>query len=518
MNISRQDLTALVRRTIDALEGAPLPLQMPGSLELAESRRQLLTQLQTRILPHLESADLPAIIVFGGSSGAGKSTLVNSLVQAEVTEASVLRPTTRTPVFVMHPDDAPQMENHALSQMGEYAVVDTAIPGIVLVDAPDLDSVDASNRELSARLLDAADLWVFVTTASRYGDAVAWSTLQQAQLRGITCAVVLDRVPQRALQSVRADLMRRMADLELQDSPLFIVPDVGAHSGPLPAEHVAQLRSWLEMIARAKLGNSLVDRTTEATMPKLQEDLIILADAVEEQGNALVDLKDQAAEGASAPLDKLATNIAHGRFGQGAPTTAWLSLASTGGPLASLVTGRRPRPILDRSRKTRDNATTSIFEAILASVQVALTQGLTTAKANVEESWAADVVETSQLRRSAGETLDIAAITQRALVGWQRELQILAGQMSRNSWLSPEGVTSLLGVAAGGIVGAQKAARTMGGEKQVRAARESLAEQVRAAMRELVGAYANAVDQVEVGDAQTLRTRASELLEVFGEK
>ena len=50
--------------------------------------------------------DAPLLAVVGGSTGAGKSTLVNSLVGRRVTEPGVLRPTTRSPVLVHHPDDA----------------------------------------------------------------------------------------------------------------------------------------------------------------------------------------------------------------------------------------------------------------------------------------------------------------------------------------------------------------------------------------------------------------------------
>ena len=46
------------------------------------------------------------LTVVGGSTGAGKSTLVNSLVRHRVTEPGVIRPTTRAPVLVHHPDDA----------------------------------------------------------------------------------------------------------------------------------------------------------------------------------------------------------------------------------------------------------------------------------------------------------------------------------------------------------------------------------------------------------------------------
>ncbi|KTF03449.1 GTPase Era [Trueperella bernardiae] len=506
---SRASLAGLVTRTIDELRKVELPLEMPGARELMESRRQLLTQLESRILPHLHSDELPAVIVFGGSSGAGKSTLVNSLIGREVSPASVLRPTTRTPVMIMHPSDFPKMESHALAKMGKYEPVDSGIEGIVIVDAPDLDSVDDANRALSSRLIDAADLWVFVTTASRYGDAVAWDTLQVANARGVTCAVVLDRVPASALSVVRRDLAERMGRMGLAESPLFIVPDAGAHEGLLPEEYVADLRQWLEVVARTKAADSLVARTTAATLPQLRRDLLVLADAVEAQEHALTDLKDKAVEGAHAPLEKLATNIEHGRFGQGAPTTSWLSLASTGGPLAGMVAGRKPN-VFGRRSGTRDRAMTTVFDAVATSVGVALTQGLTAARANVDQAWAFDVVNTSDLRQRANERLDLDAIAQRAVDAWKADL--LAKYVPDNPWLGKSGQAALLGAAAAGISGARKAAENLGAKAEVREAREDLSARVRGAMDELVAAYTGVVNEIDVGDAASLRLRATEFL------
>lgn len=505
-------MAGLVRRTIAALQNADLPLDMPGSIELSRSRRQLLTQLESRILPHLESDDLPTIIVFGGSSGAGKSTLVNSLVEKEISAASVLRPTTREPVIAIHPDDERAMRKHSLSKMGRIEVADSAISGVVIVDAPDLDSVDDSNRELSARLLDSADLWVFVTTAARYGDAMAWSTLQEANVRGITCAVVLDRVPQRALGAVRRDLLQRMTELGLAESPLFIIPDQGAHEGLLQPAVVADIRQWLDVIAATKVGNSLVDRTTQATLPQLRADLLNLADALEGQEHALFDLKDKANEGIQAPLEKLAVNIAHGRFGQGAPTTSWLSLASTGGPLAGLVAGRKPGIFGGRKSAVRDNAITAIFDSVFTSVRVALTQGVMAGKANVEEAWKFDIVDTTSLLAEAKDALNTEVIIDSALEGWRSDLIELAKRAPSNEWLSQAGNASLLGVAAGGISGAQKAARELGMDDLVTEAREALATRVRTALSDVVGVYTGVVDKIKIGDSATLRLRASEFL------
>lgn len=508
---SRNTLADLVQRTIDALRDASLPLEMPGSFAMEESRRQLLTQLESRILPHVRARRLPTVIVFGGSSGAGKSTLVNSLVRANVSEASVLRPTTRVPMVLTHPDDASAMEDHALLQMGDQALVPSAIPGVVIVDAPDLDSIDDSNRELSARLLDAADLWVFVTTAARYGDALAWNTLKDAHNRGITCAVVLDRVSDRVLQNVRADLARRMQDLGLQDAPLFVVPDQGAHEGLLPEECVVGLRSWLETIAETRMGESLIERTTRATLPGLRGSLLTLADALEVQEHARQDLKDKAIESAQVPLEKLRTNITHGRFGQGAPTASWLSFASTGGVLAGMVTRSRPR-FFDRHRVARDNATTATFDVLYTAVKVALTQALVTASHNAEDAWMKDIVNTEDLLARVRTVMDTDAIVEHAATAWKNDLSQVAVKVHDNPWLSESGVAALLGCAAGGISGAVSAARSAGLEARVQDVRVALLERVDQALTELTDIFVDAADSVHMSDAATLRLRASEYL------
>src|SRR5438094_9918965 len=76
-------------------------------------------------------------------------------------------------------------------------------PGLAFLDAPDIDSVVDANRALATQLLAAADLWLFVTTAARYADAVPWELLQAARNRGTSIALLLDRVPPRAGDAVR---------------------------------------------------------------------------------------------------------------------------------------------------------------------------------------------------------------------------------------------------------------------------------------------------------------------------
>ncbi len=210
-------LTVLRDRAADA----PLVLEVPGVDGARRQRRELVDQLDDYVLPRLRKLDAPLLAVVGGSTGAGKSTLVNSLLGAAVTATGVRRPTTRAPILVHHPADTEWFgEQHILPGLARTTgaapsatATDAAgtlhllptramTPGLALLDAPDVDSVVTANRELAAELLGAADLWIFVTTAARYADAVPWGFLREASARSAAVAVVLDRVPPAAVEEV----------------------------------------------------------------------------------------------------------------------------------------------------------------------------------------------------------------------------------------------------------------------------------------------------------------------------
>ena len=308
------DLLEAVHRD---LATAVLPLALPGSDEARLDIRNALAQLEDYILPRYRSLDAPLLAVVGGSTGAGKSTLVNGLVGHAVTRAGAIRPTTRQPILLHHPADGRWFEDQRVlpslsrirgtvnheplpaSQAGPtpdaaaitslVLVADPAVPqGIALLDAPDVDSVSADNRQLAGQLLAAADLWVFVTTANRYADAVPWRLLLDAASRDIMVAVVLDRVPPAAEAEVSADLQSMLSREGLGGAQLFVVPEAALDGmGMLPPAAVEPLRLWVRDLAADAAGRAdIARRTLNGTVKALGSRVEAVAQAAGEQERA----------------------------------------------------------------------------------------------------------------------------------------------------------------------------------------------------------------------------------------
>ncbi|MGO4492345.1 dynamin family protein, partial [Arthrobacter sp. 2YAF22_2] len=308
------ELLETVRRELSAVS---LPLALPGAETARLDIRHAVAQLDDYILPRYRSLDAPLLAVVGGSTGAGKSTLVNGLVGHAVTRAGAIRPTTRQPILLHHPDDAAWFEDQrvlpSLSRI-RGTVVTTAVPaapagpspdtgavtslvlaadpavppGIALLDAPDVDSVSEDNRRLAGQLLAAADLWIFVTTANRYADAVPWRLLLDAAARDIMVAVVLDRVPPAAEEEVSADLRSMLGRQGLAAARLFVIPEVVLDAaGMLPADAVDPLRRWLEELAADAAGRAgIARRTLNGTVKALGGRVQAVAEAVTAQHRA----------------------------------------------------------------------------------------------------------------------------------------------------------------------------------------------------------------------------------------
>jgi hypothetical protein len=216
---------------------------------------------------------------------------------------------------------------------------DKAIPrGLALLDAPDIDSVVAENRQLAAELLAAADLWIFVTTAARYADAVPWDLLISAQERNAAVAVVLDRVPAKAVNEVVTHLAALLSDHGLGDSPLFVVPEspIGAQ-GLLPKEVVETIRGWLHSLAADAVERQrVIRRTLDGALANLDSRIRDLAEAADGQVAAVGMLRTQVETAYHTALEQVEAAFTDGSLLRGEVLARWQEFVGTGELFKSL--------------------------------------------------------------------------------------------------------------------------------------------------------------------------------------
>ncbi|MDR1449717.1 MAG: dynamin family protein [Propionibacteriaceae bacterium] len=303
-------LESALSRLRAAFQAIHLYLPLPGAAAAQEQVSQSIGQLDDYVLPRLREIRAPLLVIVGGSTGAGKSTLVNSIIGHAVSPTGVIRPTTKSPVLVHHPEDSDWFAgDRVLSSLARSAgsfhdlhtlrvVPDLAMPrGMAVLDAPDIDSIDVENRVLAAQLLAAGDLWLFITSATRYADAVPWDYLQQAVDRSAAVAVVLDRVPPAAMAEVPAHLASMMTESGLGNSPFFAVPEtVVDEQGMLPKAAVEPIRSWLAALASDQRTRGLVVmKTLDGSIAALAAQAPRVVEGLSEQLRAVDGLRQDSA-------------------------------------------------------------------------------------------------------------------------------------------------------------------------------------------------------------------------------
>ena len=432
-------LTALVRLR-DALQRTTLPLELPGVDECRVARVEMIDQLEDYVLPRLVQIDAPLLTVVGGSTGAGKSTLVNSLVGTRVTAPGVLRPTTRSPVLVHNPADAdwfgqdrilPDLERTANATTDPNAlqlVASTSLPpGLAVLDAPDIDSVEERNRVLAAQLLAAADLWLFVTSAARYADQVPWDFLKQAADRSAAVAIVLDRTPAAAVAEVSSHLARMLTARGLRDSPLFAVREGNVdNDGLLPASDVAEIKEWLGALAAdADARSRVVKQTLEGAIRSLAAKSHLVADAATEQVDMQARLLrdvDQAYDHAVRTIDEAS---ADGTLLRGEVLARWQEFVGTGElirGLESKVSWLRDR--ISNAVKGKPQQAGRVTVAVESGLQTLILENAENAAERTAAAWQS-LEAGRQLLDEGGQDLarasrDFRARSDRAVRDWQQ--------------------------------------------------------------------------------------------------
>ncbi|MEU5788393.1 ABC transporter [Micromonospora purpureochromogenes] len=544
-----------------AIDAARFPLTLPSAEPARRTASALADQLDDYLLPRLARLDAPLLVVVGGSTGAGKSTLVNSLVQARVSAAGVLRPTTRSPVLVCNPADSAWFRQGELlpgltrtTQPSEdprslHLVTAPALPaGLAFLDAPDIDSVVDANRALAGQLLAAADLWLFVTTAARYADAVPWELLRSARARGAAIAMVLDRVPPEAADEITAHLSEMLAAQDLGAAPLFVLPETWVDGqGLLPDKVTAPLSSWFSRLAAdAEARAAVVRQTLDGALASLHPTVEALAEAADEQvaaADALDERVRAAYRGAHRTVEE---GLKDGRLLRGEVLARWQEFVGTGEFFRTLEAriGRlRDRVVAAMTGRPATPATE--LRNAIESQLVTLLRGVSSEAAeHAYTAWKAHPAGAALLEPAlAHPSDDLSERAERLVRDWQRGvLELVKAEGADRRFVArtaayavnATGLAVMIAVfastafiptglevatGAGTTVAAQTVLQAIFGDQAVRTlankARADLLDRVRALLDEEAARYLTRTDEARPGaDAGAELRRAASRVEV----
>ncbi len=405
-----------LRKRIGAI---PLVFQISGSAEIKVERGKLLSQIDDYLLPRLRRSAAPVLVALVGSTGAGKSTLVNSIVGAPVSATGVRRPTTNSPVLACHPDEIdwfaennflptlPRVRQEGLARPGRDGLLVLAASegmprGIALLDTPDIDSVVQAHHEFAYQFLDASDLWLFMTSASRYADGPVWEILQHARDRKASLGVVLSRIPQ-AYRTELVDHFNAMLDANgISAADRFVIPEIPLVDGMLPPDAYQPIRDWLaDTAARADRRVAVLSQTMSGVLDTFKTRIPAIAAHVEAQVGLRAELRRVADTAYENAFNEASDGMRDGTLLRGEVLARWEDCAVAG----DLRPRRGAKGVGKKGKRARrgpsrpaalNNALRSAIESYIVSVADRAAEA-------VEGSWRADPAGAVLLADAAAE-------------------------------------------------------------------------------------------------------------------
>ncbi|WP_150244756.1 dynamin family protein [Nocardiopsis quinghaiensis] len=386
-------------------------LEFADGLPHAEEGRTLqtdvLAQLSDYVLPRVRRSDIPLLIAVAGSTGAGKSTLVNSLVGEQVTTTGVRRPTTNSPVLACNPADVdwfseasfipslPRVRQQGLAMPGKdgmlvLAATEAMPRGVALLDTPDVDSAVAAHHEFAAKFLDAADLWMFVTTSTRYADARVWEFLQVARDRDTSLAVVLSRVPRRGRRQLLDHFGAMLEANGLGTAARFAIPETDQVRGERFTSNVADhIRGYLADVAgEADQRDRVTRRTFIGVIDSFRSRVPELARQVEAQIETGRTLATAVDDSYATARHRVETSLGDGSLLRGSLLARWQEVAAGGELARSLrLRGKRARRVRRAGPPERSQRVIALERAVRDALEALVVSACERASDEIEQRW-----------------------------------------------------------------------------------------------------------------------------------
>ena len=408
-----------LRKRISAI---PLVFDLPGATDVEAERAKLLSQIDDYLLPRVRQSAAPILVALVGSTGAGKSTLVNSIVGTQVSLTGIRRPTTNSPVLACHPDDIgwfaenmflptlPRDRQEGLARPGRdgllvLAASEGMTKGVALLDTPDIDSVVRAHYDFAYQFLDASDLWLFMTSASRYADAPVWEILQHARERGAALGVILSRVPPAHRTELVTHFDAMLAANGIVPGKRFVIPETGIVDGMLPIDVLQPVKDWLTETAQySDRRVAVLTQTMAGVLDTFKFRVPRLAAHVDAQVSLRTRLRYEAEAAYGTALKEFDQSTRNAQLLRGEVLARWQDYADSG-ELGAALRGKRGAHGGRRARKgTGVPRPAALDTALRAALQALVVSVADRAAEQVTRTWRADPAATALLAAAEAST------------------------------------------------------------------------------------------------------------------
>ena len=194
---------------------------------------ELLDAVQASVVrstERLRLSDSHTIVAIAGATGSGKSTIFNALAGIDLSTSGPQRPTTSTTKALVWSDDdleemlewlgVPASNQHPRRSLPEAS--HTRLPeGLLLLDLPDHDSIQVAHHLEAERIVELADLLIWVVDPQKYADAAIHHRFLQplAGPRAVTMVVLnhIDLVPEGRRKGMLRDLRKLLVADGMRD-------------------------------------------------------------------------------------------------------------------------------------------------------------------------------------------------------------------------------------------------------------------------------------------------------------
>ena len=190
--------------------------------EAVQAARAVVDKAGARLGLGVEST----VVALAGPTGVGKSLLFNELSETNLATVGRRRPTTSEGQAAAWGDGADALLDW-LKISRRHRLEDGDLRGLLLLDLPDFDSVESAHRLEVDRVVELADLVVWVVEPQKYADASLHDRyLRPMQTHGAAMAVVLnqaDLLSPSEIDDWRQDVSRLLANDGLPAMPVLVV-------------------------------------------------------------------------------------------------------------------------------------------------------------------------------------------------------------------------------------------------------------------------------------------------------